>query len=133
MSCWYTVDNASRSDFYALSNDMSGTVSKSIFIQLGHPVSSTPKTVNFAILSISRGMGYRYKQSRSSRSKSTSFQLDALPFSLSPSEAHAKFERWGNEQGIGPLLSIGSTKLTAAYTPFWYFNLNVRFIEPNTK
>ena len=68
----------------------------------------------------------------SSRSKRT-FQLDALPFSFSPSDAYAKFERWGNEQGIGPLLSIGSTKLTAAYTPFWYFNLNVRFIEPRTK
>ena len=68
----------------------------------------------------------------SSRSKRT-FQLDALPFSLPPSDAYAKFERWGNEQGIAPLLSIGSTKLTAAYTPFWYFNLNVRFIEPTSK
>ena len=41
----------------------------------------------------------------------------------------AGMERWANdEQGLGPLLSIGTTRLTAAYAPFWYFDLNVRFV-----
>ena len=53
---------------------------------------------------------------------------------MAPSEAFAKFEQWANnEQGLGPLLSFGgSTKLTASYTPFWYFDVNVRFIAQRT-
>ena len=68
----------------------------------------------------------RYVSSSSSsrrRNRST-FQLDALPFTVTPTDANTKFEQWSADQGIGPLLSIGSTKLTAAYTPFWYFNIN---------
>lgn len=67
----------------------------------------------------------------SSRRKNRGFQLDALPFAVTPSEARAKFETWArDEQGLGPLLSVGRVKLTAAYAPFWYFDLNVRFVAP---
>lgn len=60
------------------------------------------------------------------------FQLDALPFTLSPDEAYKKFESWAvKEQGLGPLLSvggpIGSATVQPVYAPFWYFTLNVRF------
>ena len=75
-----------------------------------------------------RRLCIRYVSSSSSsssrrRNKST-FQLDALPFTVTPTDANTKFEQWSADQGIGPLLSIGSTKLTASYTPFWYFNIN---------
>ena len=73
-----------------------------------------------------RRLCIRYVSSSSSsrrRNKST-FQLDALPFTVTPTDANTKFEQWSADQGIGPLLSIGSTKLTAVYTPFWYFNIN---------
>ena len=77
----------------------------------------------------SSSVGIVVRRHLSSR-KRDSFQLDALPFTVAPSEAYAKFQRWANdEQGLGPLLSyIGSSKITAAYSPFWYFDLNVRFI-----
>ena len=69
----------------------------------------------------------------SSRRSGRAFQLDALPFTVAPSEAYAKFEQWANdEQGLGPLISIGTTKITAAYAPFWYFNLNIRFVAPRS-
>jgi hypothetical protein len=60
------------------------------------------------------------------------FQLDALPFTVSPDEAYKKFETWAvNKQGLGPLLSvggpIGSATVLPVYAPFWYFTLNVRF------
>ncbi|KAL9182768.1 hypothetical protein ACHAXT_004047 [Thalassiosira profunda] len=61
------------------------------------------------------------------------FQLDALPFAVAPADAQAKFDKWArDEQGLGPLLSLGSTKLSAAYTPFWYFDINVRFVDPRS-
>ncbi len=67
---------------------------------------------------------------RLSSRKRDSFQLDALPFTVTPAQADAKFQRWANEeQGLTPFLSyVGSTKLTAAFCPFYYFDLNVRFI-----
>lgn len=60
------------------------------------------------------------------------FQLDALPFTVSPDEAYKKFEAWAvNEQGLGPLISvggpIGSANVQPVYAPFWYFTVNVRF------
>lgn len=65
--------------------------------------------------------------------KRRGFQLDALPFTVPPADAYAKFEQWANdEQGLGPLLSIGTTKITAAYAPFWYFDLNIRFVAPRS-
>ena len=61
--------------------------------------------------------------------KRRGFQLDALPFTVTPADAHAKFGRWANdEQGLGPLLSIGTTRIAAAYAPFWCFDLNMRFV-----
>ncbi|KAL7548080.1 hypothetical protein ACHAWF_011384 [Thalassiosira exigua] len=66
----------------------------------------------------------------STRGRRRGFQLDALPFSVTPSEARDKFRSWADdEQGLGPLLSLGSTAVTAAYAPFWYFEANVRFVE----
>jgi len=76
-------------------------------------------------------IGFSRRYISSSR-KSRGFQLDALPFTVAPSQAYAKFEQWANdEQGLGTLLSIGSAKITAAYAPFWYFDLNIRFAAPN--
>ena len=74
-----------------------------------------------------------YFSSRSNnKRRSNSFQLDALPFRVAPHEAYIQFENWAiNEQGLGPFLNLGSpfgsAKLSAAYTPFWYFDLNVRW------
>lgn len=76
-------------------------------------------------------LGGRFFSSRTRRG----FQLDSLPFTVSPDEAYKHFEDWATKkQGLGPLLSvggsIGSATLTAAYTPYWYFSLNVRFVSP---
>ena len=63
--------------------------------------------------------------------KKRGFQLDALPFTVSPNEAHDKFQKWAvDKQGLGPLLSVGTVNITAVYAPFWYFDLNIRFIAP---
>ena len=71
------------------------------------------------------------------RRSSGAFQLDALPFAVPPSEAYAKFERWARDsQGLGPLLSLASSSsgggaaMSAAYAPFWYFEMNARFVAP---
>ena len=71
-------------------------------------------------------------QSQQSSSRRTTFQLDALTFSVSPIEAYTKFELWANnDQGLGSLLKLGgSTTISASYTPFWYFGINIRFIPP---
>ena len=71
-------------------------------------------------------------QSQQSSSRRTTFQLDALTFSVSPIEAYTKFELWANnDQGLGSLLKFGgSTTISASYTPFWYFGINIRFIPP---
>lgn len=71
-------------------------------------------------------------QSQQSSSRRTALQLDALTFSVSPSDAYTKFERWANnDQGLGSLLKFGgSTTISAAYTPFWYFGINIRFVPP---
>jgi hypothetical protein len=61
------------------------------------------------------------------------FQLDALPFTVRPSEAYSKFERWAiDEQGLGRLLSLSlaRAKISASFAPFWYFEMNVRFVAP---
>lgn len=64
-------------------------------------------------------------------SRKRRFQLDALPFTVAPSDAYAKFERWANdEQGLGTLLSIGKANITASFAPYWYFDLNIRFLAP---
>src|SRR6056300_1522954 len=76
---------------------------------------------------------HHYFSSRSNnKRRSKSFQLDALPFRVVPHEAYIQFENWAiNEQGLGPFLNLGSpfgsAKLSAAYTPFWYFDLNIRW------
>lgn len=78
----------------------------------------------------SAGFFVRYFSSRNQQRSRGDFQLDALPFSVTPSEAYAKFQKWANdEQGLGHFLTYtGSANITAAYAPFWYFDLNVRFI-----
>lgn len=78
------------------------------------------------------GAGFlvRHFSSRNQQRSRGDFQLDALPFSVAPSEAYAKFQKWAtDEQGLGPFLTYtGSANITAAYAPFWYFDLNIRFI-----
>ena len=78
----------------------------------------------------------RNLSSRSERNSHSSFQLDALPFRISPHEAYTKFQNWANnEQGLGPFLKIGvpigSATISAGYAPFWYFDLNIRFVPPS--
>jgi hypothetical protein len=73
----------------------------------------------------------------SRKRRNGSFQLDALPFRVSPQEAYTQFQHWAHkEQGLGPFLNIGgpigSATISAAYTPFWYFDLNIRFVPPKT-
>ena len=81
-----------------------------------------------------RGSSSEGRRRRSSRA----FQLDALPFAVPPSEAYAKFERWAyDEQGLGPLLSLSgggprAGTISAAYAPFWYFEMNARFVAPTS-
>jgi hypothetical protein len=66
-------------------------------------------------------------RSRSFSSRSR-FKLDALPFSISPEQALAKFEHWANEdQGLRHLLSWSSVRIAAAYVPVWSFDVNLRF------
>lgn len=60
------------------------------------------------------------------------FQLDALPFSVTVDEALKRFDRWSRDEGIVSLLSLGSTKITPTYAPFYYFDLNVRFLDKRT-
>jgi hypothetical protein len=74
-----------------------------------------------------------FSSSSRKRTNNNSFQLDALPFRVSPQEAYTQFQQWADkEQGLGPFLNIGgpigSATISAAYTPFWYFALNIRFV-----
>ena len=73
----------------------------------------------------------------SRKRNNNSFQLDAVPFRVSPQEAYTQFQHWADkEQGLGPFLNIGgpigSAAISAAYTPFWYFDLNIRFVPPSS-
>jgi DnaJ domain len=64
----------------------------------------------------------------SSSTKRDNFQLDALPFTVSPEDALNKFREWAEtDQGLKYLLSYSSIRIGAAYVPVWSFDLNVRF------
>ena len=68
--------------------------------------------------------------SRSSNNNqgSSRFQLDALPFSISPEEALKTFQKWAEEeQGLNYLMSYSSIRIGAAYVPVWSFDVNIRF------
>lgn len=69
--------------------------------------------------------------SRNSRSNKR-FQLDALPFSISPEEALYSFRLWAEkEQGLRYLLSYNSIRIGAAFVPVWSFDLNICFLQSN--
>jgi hypothetical protein len=69
----------------------------------------------------------RWKSSSSSKDR---FQLDALPFSISPEQALEKFREWAEvDQGLRYLLSYNSVRIGGAYVPVWSFDLNVRFAK----
>ena len=56
------------------------------------------------------------------------FNLQALPFSISPEEALESFRKWAqDDQGLRYLMSFNSVKIGAAYVPVWSFNMNIRF------
>eukprot|EP00586_Coscinodiscus_wailesii_P003600 CAMPEP_0172489894 /NCGR_PEP_ID=MMETSP1066-20121228/20164_1 /TAXON_ID=671091 /ORGANISM="Coscinodiscus wailesii, Strain CCMP2513" /LENGTH=606 /DNA_ID=CAMNT_0013258085 /DNA_START=279 /DNA_END=2099 /DNA_ORIENTATION=+ len=68
--------------------------------------------------------------SRKNSSSKSSFQLDALPFSLPPTVAFEKFQTWaGTFQGLSSylLLAPRSIRLTPSYVPVWSFDVNLRF------
>ncbi|MGK3735967.1 MAG: hypothetical protein ACI8RD_001474 [Bacillariaceae sp.] len=74
----------------------------------------------------------RYNSSSSSNNKSKNknkrFDLQALPFSISPEEALESFRKWAeNDQGLRYLMSYNSVRIGAAYVPVWSFDLNIRF------
>lgn len=67
---------------------------------------------------------YRVFSSR----RGSKFKLDALPFSIAPEQALAKFDKWATEQqGLRYLLSWSSVRIAASYVPVWSFDVNVRF------
>ena len=69
----------------------------------------------------------------SSSTKRGRFQLDALPFTVSPEDALGKFRQWAEtDQGLKYLMSYSSVRIGAAYVPVWSFDVNVRF-ERNWK
>lgn len=60
---------------------------------------------------------------------SRGFELDALPFSVSPQQALDKFYAWAtDEQGLNYILQQNSVRIGAAYLPVWSFDVNVRFV-----
>jgi len=66
--------------------------------------------------------------SSSTNSKRGRFQLDALPFSISPEDALEKFRKWAEaDQGLKYLMSYSSVRIGAAYVPVWSFDVNLRF------
>jgi hypothetical protein len=70
---------------------------------------------------------------QSSRSKSSNFKLDALPFSISPEEALEKWRQWAeDDQNLKYLLSYNSIRIGAAYCPVWSFDLNIQFTKDST-
>jgi hypothetical protein len=73
-----------------------------------------------------------YKRLFSSRSRSKRFDLQALPFSISPEEALQSFRKWAeDEQGLRYLMSYQSVRIGATYVPVWSFDVNVRFRSNN--
>jgi len=65
----------------------------------------------------------------SDRRKDRDFQLDALPFSISPEEALQSFQNWAvNDQGLNHLLRWKSVRIGASYVPVWSFDVNIRFV-----
>lgn len=79
-----------------------------------------------AVLQISRT--FSSSNGRGGNRKGGSFKLDALTFKVSPDEALSAFNKWATEdQGLRYLLNWKNVKITAAYTPVWSFDVNVRF------
>jgi hypothetical protein len=67
-------------------------------------------------------------QSTRSNNKKGGFQLDALPFSVSPEEALEKFRKWAeDDQSLRYLMNYDSVRIGGAYVPVWSFDLNIRF------
>lgn len=57
------------------------------------------------------------------------FQLDALPFSISPEEALQSFQKWAvDDQGLNHLMRWKSVRIGASYVPVWSFDVNIRFV-----
>ena len=71
---------------------------------------------------------YLSSSSSTKRGRGRGFQLDALPFTISPEDALEKFRQWAEkDQGLKYLMSYSSVRIGAAYVPVWSFDVNVRF------
>jgi hypothetical protein len=93
-------------------------------------------THNFSASSITPSSANNSTRSFSSRKGRDGFQLDALPFSISPEEALERFRKWSvDDQGLNWLMNWNSIRIGAAYVPVWSFDLNIRFVvtDPNGK
>lgn len=70
----------------------------------------------------------RCTMSSKSSSNNRRFDLQALPFSISPEEALESFRKWAeNDQGLRYLMNYKSIRIGAAYVPVWSFDVNIRF------
>ena len=77
--------------------------------------------------------GYRCFSSRNNKTNKR-FNLQALPFSISPEEALESFRKWSEaEQGLRYLMNYNSIRIGAAYVPVWSFDLNIRFKQQSDK
>ena len=65
-----------------------------------------------AVVDACKPHGRRLSSSRRRGGYRKSWQLDALPFSVTVDEALKRFDRWSRDEGIVSLLSLGSTKIT---------------------
>ena len=89
----------------------------------GINISSQPTT--FGAIAF---FGRRWSSTGRSRYNRKRFELDALPFTISPEEALESFRSWAEgDQGLRYLLSYDSIRIGAAFVPVWSFDLNIRF------
>jgi hypothetical protein len=73
-----------------------------------------------------------FVQNRHFSSRGKRFDLQALPFSVSPEEALQSFRKWAeDDQGLRYLMSYQSVRIGAAYVPVWSFDVNIRFASSN--
>mmetsp|Transcript_41476 Transcript_41476/g.46832 ORF Transcript_41476/g.46832 Transcript_41476/m.46832 type:complete len:189 (+) Transcript_41476:76-642(+) len=83
-------------------------------------------TISFRYFSSS---GYTTNNNdNNNKNKNNRFDLQALPFSISPEEALESFRKWAEkDQGLRYLMSYNSIRIGAAYVPVWSFDVNIRF------
>jgi hypothetical protein len=94
----------------------------------------TPYIATPPLFQVQLHRSFSSSNNRSDKSRRAGFQLDALPFSVSPETALENFNRWAVDvQGLKYLLQWSSVRIGAAFVPVWSFDCNVRFIHTDTQ